>query len=473
MSDDLICLTAVDAVRLLRAGKVSPLELVDAALARIQAVDPAVNALPTLCPERARDAARRAMEGRGDVAAPGWLAGLPLVVKDLTDVKGVRTTYGSPLFADNIPVRTDAAIDALEARDGVVLGKSNTPEWGAGANTFNDVFGVTRNPWNTALTCGGSSGGSAVAVATGMAWLATGSDLGGSLRTPASFCGVVGLRPTPGRVPRGPAREPWGTLWVEGPMARTVADVALMLDAFSRPDVRDPIALEPPAAPFLSSAERPRAPRRVAWSPDLGLGPVDAEVAALCARAIRRYEDAGAVVEEVRLDLSAAREAFQTLRAASFATTMGPLLDHRREHLKPEVVWNIEKGRALTMADIARAERLRARVFEKVSDVLTGFDLLACPTAIVPPFPVEQRWVDEVNGVTFDNYVDWLAITFAITLTSCPALSLPAGRTVTGLPVGLQLIGRPRGEAALLGQAALLEAMLDKRCRLPVTPVSG
>lgn len=256
-------------------------------------------------------------------------------------------------------------------------------------------------------------------------------------------------------------------------MARTVADVALMLDAFSRPDVRDPIALEPPAAPFLSSAERPRAPRRVAWSPDLGLGPVDAEVAALCARAIRRYEDAGAVVEEVRLDLSAAREAFQTLRAASFATTMGPLLDHRREHLKPEVVWNIEKGRALTMADIARAERLRARVFEKVSDVLTGFDLLACPTAIVPPFPVEQRWVDEVNGVTFDNYVDWLAITFAITLTSCPALSLPAGRTVTGLPVGLQLIGRPRGEAALLGQAALLEAMLDKRCRLPVTPVSG
>ncbi|EKV32340.1 Amidase [Caenispirillum salinarum AK4] len=473
MSDDLIRLTAVEAVRLLRAGKVSPLDLVEAALARIAAVDPVVNALPTLCPDRARAAARRAMEGRGDVTAPGWLAGLPLVVKDLTDVKGVRTTYGSTLFAETVPTRTDACVEALEARDGVVLGKSNTPEWGAGANTFNDVFGVTRNPWNTALTCGGSSGGSAVALATGMAWLATGSDLGGSLRTPASFCGIVGLRPSPGRVPRGPAREPWGTLWVEGPMARTVADVALMLDAFARPDVRDPIALEPPAAPFLASAERPSLPRRVAWSPDLGLGPVDPEVADICARAVRRYEDAGAVVEEVRLDLSAAREAFQTLRAASFATTMGPLLDHKRDQLKPEVVWNIEKGRALTMADIARAERLRAKVFEKVAGVLADFDLLACPTAIVPPFPVEQRWVEEVNGVRFDNYVDWLAITFAITLTSCPALSLPAGRTAAGLPVGVQLVGRPRGEAALLGQAALLEGVLGERGRVPVEPVGG
>lgn len=472
MSQDLIRLTAVEAVRLLRAGKVSPLELVDAALARIEAVDPAVNALPTLCPDRARDAARRAMEGNGDVSAPGWLAGLPLVVKDLTDVAGVRTTYGSPLFAENIPSRTDACIDALEARGGVVLGKSNTPEWGAGANTFNDVFGITRNPWNTALTCGGSSGGAAVSVATGMAWLATGSDLGGSLRTPASFCGIVGLRPSPGRVPRGPAREPWGTLWVEGPMARTVADAALMLDAFARRDVRDPMALEPPASPFLAAAERPIAPKRVAWSPDLGLGPVDPEVAALCAAAVRRYEDAGVIVEEVALDLSAAREAFQTLRAASFATTMGPLLEHRREALKPEVVWNIEKGLALTMTDIARAERLRTKVFEKVAGVLSDYDLLACPTAIVPPFPVEQRWVEEVNGVRFDNYIDWLAITYAITLTTCPALSLPAGRTKAGLPVGLQLVGRPRGEADLLARAALLETMLDEGARVPIDPTA-
>lgn len=469
-ASDLIRLTAVEAVRLLKAGRVSPLELVDAALDRIAAVDPAVNALPTLCPDRAREQARAVMRGSGDVTAPGWLAGLPLVVKDLTDVAGVRTTYGSPLFRDNVPKRTDACVAALEDRGGIVLGKSNTPEWGAGANTFNDVFGRTLNPWNTAMTCGGSSGGSAVALATGMSWLATGSDLGGSLRTPAAFCGVVGLRPGPGRVPRGPAREPWGTLWVEGPMARTVGDVALMLDAFSRTDARDPIALEPPAAPFLAAAERPSVPARVAWSPDLGLGPVDPEVAALCAAAARRYEDAGAVVEEVRLDLSAARECFQTLRALSFATTMTPLLEHRREALKPEVIWNIEKGLALTAADIARARRQRAKLFEAVAALFQTHDVLACPAAIVPPFPVEQRWVEAVGDVRFETYVDWLAVTFAITLTSCPALSLPAGLTTAGLPVGLQLVGKPRGEAALLSQAALLEGMMDAGARVPIDP---
>lgn len=472
MTDDLIRLSAVEAVRRLKAGTVSPLELIDAALARIAAVDPAVNALPTLCADRARDHARAVMAGRGEASAPGWLAGLPLVVKDLTDVAGVRTTYGSPLFADHVPDRTDASVAALEARGGLVLGKSNTPEWGAGANTFNEVFGRTLNPWDTRLTCGGSSGGAAVAVATGMAWLATGSDLGGSLRTPAAFCGIVGLRPSPGRVPRGPAADPWGTLWVDGPLARSVADVALMLDAFARPCPTDPLAVEPPAAPFLAAAERPSVPRRVAWSPDLGVGPVDPEVSALCAAAVRRYEEAGAVVEEVRLDLSAARECFQTLRALSFATAMAPLLEHRRAALKPEVVWNIEKGLALTAAEIARAQRQRARLFGKVAAVLADHDVLACPAAIVPPFPVEQRWVEQVGETRFDTYVDWLAITFAITLTSCPALSLPAGLTAAGLPVGLQLVGRPRGEAALLSHAALLEGMLGGPRLVPLDPRS-
>lgn len=468
--DDLIRLTAVEAVRALRAGAVSPLDLIEAALARIAAVDGAVNALPTLCPDRARDHARRVMAGRGDTAAPGWLAGLPLVVKDLTDVAGVRTTYGSPLFADAVPKASDVLVETLEDRGGIVLGKSNTPEWGAGGNTFNEVFGRTLNPWNRTLTCGGSSGGSAVALATGMAWLATGSDLGGSLRLPASFCGIVGLRPSPGRVPRGPVRDPFGSLWVEGPMGRTVADVALMLDAFARADARDPLALEPPAAPFLAAAERPSAPRRVAWSPDLGVGPVAGEVAALSAAAARRFEDAGCIVEEVRLDLSAGREVFQTLRAASFATSMGPLLEHKRAALKPEVVWNIEKGLALTAADIGRAERQRAALVARMGRLFESYDLLVCPVAPVPPFPVEQRWVEEIEGVRLPTYVDWLALTFVLTLTGCPAMSVPAALTRDGLPVGLQLVGRPRGEAALLSHAALFERMTGLAGRVPLTP---
>lgn len=468
--DDLIRLTAVEAVRLLRTGAVSPLDLIDAALARIAAVNPAVNALPTLCADRARDHAHRLLGGQGDAGSPGWLAGLPLVVKDLTDVASVRTTYGSLLFAEAVPKTSDVLVERLESRGGLVLGKSNTPEWGAGGNTFNDVFGRTVNPWDTARTCGGSSGGAAVALATGMAWLATGSDLGGSLRLPASFCGVVGLRPSPGRVARGPAREPFGSLWVEGPMGRTVADVALMLDAFAGPDARDPLALEAPAAPFLAAAERPQPPRRVAWSPDLGVGPVAAEIAALSAAAVRRFEDAGCVVEEVSLDLSAARESFQTLRAASFATAMGPLLEHRREALKPEVVWNIEKGLALTAADIGRAERQRATLVARTARLFETFDLLVTPVAPVAPFPVEQRWVEEVEGVRFATYVDWLALTFAITLTGCPALSVPAAITADGLPVGLQMVGRPRGEAALLSHAALFEQMTGLATAVPLDP---
>lgn len=468
---DLVRLTAVEAVRALRAGRVSPLELIDAALARIAAVDPEVNALPTLCPERARDHARRVMAGKGETGAAGWLAGLPLVVKDLTDVAGVRTTYGSPLFAEAVPKASDILVERLEARGGLVLAKSNTPEWGAGGNTFNDVFGRTLNPWDTRMTCGGSSGGSAVALATGMAWLATGSDLGGSLRLPASFCGVVGLRPSPGRVAHGPTREPFGPLWTDGPMGRTVADVALMLDAMTGPDRRDPLALEAPAAPFLAAAERPSAPRRVAWSPDLGVGPVDPEIAALSAAAVGRFADAGCVVEEVSLDLSAAREAFQTLRAASFATTMGPLLEHRREALKPEVVWNIEKGLALTAADIARAERQRAGIVAKMARLFETYDLLACPVAPVPPFPVEQRWVEDIAGERLATYVDWLALTFAVTLTGCPALSVPAALTDSGLPVGLQLIGRPRGEAALLSHAALFEGLTGLATAVPRDPL--
>ncbi|HET6223526.1 MAG TPA: amidase family protein, partial [Dongiaceae bacterium] len=316
MTPDLIRLTAQEAVRLLRARQVSPLELIDAALARIAATDHALNALPTLCAERARDHARRLLADEADAAsAPGWLAGLPIAVKDLNDVAGVRTTYGSPIYAEHVPARSDIMIERLEANGALVLGKSNTPEFGAGANTFNPVFGETRNPWNTALTCGGSSGGSAVALATGQVWLATGSDLGGSLRTPASFCSVVGLRPSPGRVPHGPEARPFDTLSVDGPMGRTVGDVALMLDAMVARHPEDPLSLELPPALFQIAAAERRRPRRVAFSADLGIGPVDAEVRQLCAAAAQRFGEAGVAVEEACPDFSDAVDCFGVLRA--------------------------------------------------------------------------------------------------------------------------------------------------------------
>ncbi|MCS7267098.1 MAG: amidase family protein [Geminicoccaceae bacterium] len=471
---ELLRSSAREVVRLLRAEEVSPLELVELALERIAAVEPAVNAVPTLCPERAREQARRIM--KGEIAPPedgrGWLAGLPIVIKDLNDVAGVRTTYGSPIFAEHVPERSGYEVERLERRGAVILGKSNTPEFGAGAQTFNEVFGVTRNPWNTALTCGGSSGGSAVALATGECWLANGSDLGGSLRTPAAFCAVVGLRPSPGRVPHGPSAAPFQTLAVEGPMARDVRDLALMLDAQAGFDPRDPLTFDPPAEPFVLAVAREPDLRRVAFSTDLGgITPVDPEIARICRRAAERFAELGCeVVFDACPDLSAAEEVFRVLRAAHFVTTRGPLLEKHRDRLKPEVIWNIEAGLRLTAEEIGWAERLRAEMQRSAAAFMEHFDLLLCPAAITAPFPVEQRYLEELGGHRFATYIDWVAITYAVTLTGLPALSLPCGFTRSGLPVGLQMVGRPRGEAALLCAAAWLEDRLGVAPRLPIDP---
>lgn len=471
---ELLCSSAREVVRLLRAEEVSPLELVELALARIEAVEPLVNAVPTRCAERAREQARRIMAGA--VTPPedgrGWLAGLPVVIKDLNDVAGVRTTYGSPIFAEHVPARSGYEVERLEARGAIVLGKSNTPEFGAGAQTFNEVFGVTRNPWNTDLTCGGSSGGAAVALATGECWLANGSDLGGSLRTPAAFCAVVGLRPSPGRVAHGPSLSPFQTLAVEGPMARDVRDLALLLDAQAGFDPRDPLTFDPPAEPFVVAVERDPGLRRVAFSADLGgITPVDPEVARICRRAAERLAELGCeVVLDACPDFGAAVEVFRVLRAEHFVTTRAPLLERHRMQLKPEVIWNIETGMKLEAAEIGRAERLRAEMQRSAAAFMERFDLLLCPAAVVPPFPVEIRWIEELQGHRFPSYIDWVAITYAITLTGLPALSLPCGFTETGLPVGLQMVGKPRGEAALLAAAARLEELLGIARLLPIDP---
>ena len=448
--DDLIRAGAVELTVRLARREVQPAELLDALAARIAAVDPQVNALPTLCPDRARA-----------VRPVAPLHGLPVAVKDLSETRGVRTTHGSPIFADHIPDADDHVVERIEATGGAIYAKSNTPEFGAGAQTFNAVFGITRNPWNTALTPAGSSGGAAVALKTGMAWLAHGSDLGGSLRNPASFCGIVGLRPSVGRVPKGPAPDPWGSLSVEGPMARSVADVALFLDALAGPDPREAITLPAPATPFLAAAQAPRLPRRVAFSPDLGgLTPVDAEVAALTEAAARRLERLGVAVEVSSPDFTGAHACFQTLRALGFAVGHADQLRDHREKLKDDVIWNTEKGLALTGAEVAEALRSRGVIMARARAFFETYDLLLCPATIVPPFPVEQRFVTECAGVRFETYIDWLAIAYAITLTGHPALSLPCGFTAAGLPVGLQMVGRWQDEAGLLSHAAALEVEL-------------
>lgn len=470
MSDrpDLMQASACTVVEHLRRNEVSPLDLLDLLEARINAVDGQVNALPILCFERARAHARALMAR--PVAERGVLCGLPVPIKDLTEVAGVRTTFGSPIFKDHVPEHSNILVTHLEAAGGVIYAKSNTPEFGAGGNTFNEVFGATRNPWDLARSAAGSSGGAAAALAAGMAWVAHGSDMGGSLRNPASFCGIVGLRPSVGRVAHTPAFKIDRTLGVEGPMARTVEDVALLLDAMSGAHAADPLSQPRPETSFLAAARDGRRPRRVAYSPDLGIMPVDPDVRAVTRAAAERFTEAGVIVEEATPDFSEAHECFHVLRALDYAISKAELLRKHRALLKPEVVWNIEQGLALSVDDIARAEAQRVTLVARLMTFFETYDLLLCPATIVPPFPVEERYVATCDGHTFDNYVQWLGIVYAITLTCAPALSLPCGFTASGLPVGLQMVAPPQAEAALLAGARALEDILGLRGTTPIDP---
>lgn len=462
---DLIHSSAREVIAALKAGEVSILEVLDAVEARISAVDGDVHALPTLCFERARERAK-VLQAK-PVEERGLLAGLPVPIKDLSEVEGVLTTHGSPIFKDNIPAASDYIVERIEASGGIVYAKSNTPEFGSGGNTFNEVFESTRNPWDLRMSAAGSSGGAAAALASGTAWLAQGSDMGGSLRNPASFCGIVGMRPSPGRVPNGPSTDPYNTLSASGPMARDIDDVALFLDALSGLEPREPISIDAPAIPFRDAAAARRKPVRVAFSADLGITPVDPEVAALCEQAARAFESMGIPVEEAHPDLSETHETFQILRAEGYALGMQDLLDQHRDLFKWENVWNIEKGLAQSVTDVRRAVAMRGQMVERATRFFETYDLLLTPATIVPPFPVEQRYVTHCAGQALDTYIDWLAIAFAITLVSLPALSLPCGFTKSGLPVGLQMVGRPRGEAGLLSAAGVLQDVLN----IPTGPI--
>ena len=464
---DLIRMTATAIVDGLKGGQISPLDCLDALEKRVEEVDGAVNALPTRCFDRARIHAKVLMTR--PVPERGVLAGLPLPIKDLADVAGVRCTKGSPIFKDHVPEVSDIVVTHLEANGGVIYAMSNTPEFGAGAHTFNEIFGATLNPWNTSRSASGSSGGAAVALATGMAWVAHGSDLGGSLRNPASFCGVVGMRPSPGRVAASVFSKIDSTLGVEGPMARNVEDLALLFDAMVGEEAADPISLPSDGTSYLAAARSGWKPKRVAISRDLGLPPVDSEIAGIVLKAARQLEAHGIIVEEAHPDLSEARDCAQTLRALSYANKK-PLLDQYRDLLKPEVIWNIEKGLSLTGAAIARAEAQRGVMFARMRKFFETYDLLLCPTTIVAPFPVEQRYVTQCDGVKFETYVDWLTIVSAITLTCSPAISIPCGFTAENLPVGLQIVAPGRAEAKLLAGARFIEQVLGLGAITPIDP---
>lgn len=477
MSDDLWRMSAVEAVARLRKGEISPLEAVEASARRIAEVEPAVNALPTLCLDRARDHARRIMQGGAAGAATGeagWLAGLPVSIKDLTDVAGVRTTYGSPLFADHVPSKSHPLVERIERKGGIVMGKSNTPEFGAGGSTFNEVFGRTRNPWNTSLTSGGSTGGGAVSLATGEVWLAQGSDHGGSLRGPGSHCSVVGLRPSPGRVTRGTVGNLWSPLSVQGPMARNVADLALFLDAMAGFCPHDPMTFDAPAVSFSDGLAHPVAPQRVAFTADYsGRTPVDREVREICAGAAQRFAELGAIVEEASPEIGTADEAFHILRSQHFIIDRELQLRGHRDKLKPDIIWNTERGLAQTPSDLARADRERAAFYRRMIEFFGTYDLLVTPGAATPAFDVNLRNAATIDGRKLDNYMGGSTLTAVITLTACPAMVVPCGFDQYGRPIGLQLVGKPRGEAALLQAAALFEGLLGLDRLLPIDPKPG
>ena len=464
---EIVFAPARELVRRLTERTLGAEELMTRFLARIDEVNPAVNAIVTLVPEAALEGARAADAALARGEPPGPLHGLPIAVKDLTPTRGIRTTFGSPIYRDFVPDEDALYVERLRAAGAIVIGKTNTPEFGAGSQTFNAVFGATRNPYAADRTCGGSSGGAAVAVACGMLPLADGTDMGGSLRNPASWSNVVGFRTSPGRVPVWPRNMLYNPLGVAGPIARHVADAALLLSAMAGPDRRAPLSIETPGRRFREPLERDFAGTRVAWSPTLGGYPMEPAVLEVCGRAAARFEEIGCTVEEADPDLRDADEIFQTLRAFSFAMAHEEHLRRCRDRMKDTVVWNVEKGLALGGMDVAHAEAKRAALLDRVVGFFDRFDYLVCPTTQVPPFSVDTDWVREIDGVRLETYIDWMAACYAITVTGCPSISVPAGFTPEGLPIGIQIVAPPKCDFEALQLAHAYEGVFDFASRRP------
>jgi amidase len=458
MSTNELCfMTARELAQKIRRRELSAVEVMEAHLRQIDEVNPKVNAVITLLPERALDGAHAADAalGRGEEVGP--LHGLPIAHKDLVDTAGIRTTRGSPIYADNVPTQDALIVERLRGAGAISIGKTNVPEFGAGSQTFNPVFGATLNPYDTTRTCGGSSGGAAVALACGMIPIADGSDTGGSLRNPAAFCNVVGFRTSPGRVPVWPKATGWFPISVQGPMARTVGDAALMLSAIAGPDARSPIAITEPGSTFAGDLQRDFRGVRIAWSRDFGGIPIDRRVTAALESKRHAFEEIGCIVEEGEPDYRDADEVFKLWRAWAFELGYTDLIREHRNQIKETVVWNAEEGLKISGPQLARAEAKRTELYHRVREFMERYEFMVMPVTQVPAFPVTQEYITEIEGVAMHTYIDWMQSCYFITVTGLPAISVPCGFTPEGLPVGIQIVGRHQDDLGVLQLAHAFE----------------
>ena len=419
-------------------------------LARIEWINPKVNAIVTLLAEQGTELAAAADERLARGEDVGLLHGLPIAHKDLVETKGIRTTFGSPIYKHHVPERDELIVQRLKNAGAITIGKTNTPEFGAGSHTYNEVFGETLNPYDTTKTCGGSSGGAAVALACGMLPLADGSDMGGSLRNPANFCNVVGFRTSPGRVPVWPAEVGWFPISVQGPMARTVEDAALMLAAIAGPDPRSPIAIAEPGDLFASSLQRDFRGVKISWSRDFGGLPVDPNVSAVIDSQRGTFASLGCQLVDGEPDFRDADEIFKVWRAWRFELKFSQLIETHRDQIKETIIWNAEEGQKLSGPQLARAEAKRTALYHRVREFMDEYEFMIYPVSQVPPFDIQQRYVEEINGQRLDTYIDWMKSCYYITVTGLPAISVPCGFTDGGLPVGVQIVGRHHDDLGVL-----------------------
>jgi amidase len=456
-SPDICFLTATEMAELIRRKKLSARETLDAHLKQIERVNPKVNAIVTLVAERAIENAHKADESQARGATLGPLHGLPIAHKDLVETAGIRTTFGSRIFKDYVPTQDAILVERIRAAGAICLGKTNTPEFGAGSQTFNAVFGATKNPHDLTKTCGGSSGGAAVSLACGMIPIADGSDSGGSLRNPAAFCGVVGFRTAPGRVAHAALGDSWSTIAVSGPMARNVGDVALLLSVMAGPDPRCPISISEPGTRFSANLERSFKGVRVAWFKDMGGIPFDPSVLNVVNAQRRVFESLGCNVEEAEPDCTGALEAIDTLRAWGYASSQAENIRLHRDLVKDTIQWEAERGSRLTGADISHAHTLRSKAWDNMRVFQEKYEYFIAPTTQVPPFDVTQPYPTEIAGVKMSTYIEWMKVCLLISALETPSISMPCGFTPEGLPIGLQIVGRHRDEWSVLQLAHAFE----------------
>lgn len=463
-TDTLWMLSAKQLIKLLEKKEVSPKEILESNINRINEVNPSINAVVTLCVERAKDNILNKDNSNT------LLKSIPFLVKDVTDVKGVKNTYGSRYYDKNISNNSDIIVSTIEKNGGIVLGKTNTPEFAAGSNTFNEVFGTTKNPWNLSLSAGGSSGGSGAALASGMAWFATGTDLGGSLRNPASWNGVVGLRPTPGLIAHGPSKMPFNTFSLNGPMARNVEDLAIFFESMVSYNLQDPSSIQGSNifkfndVNLLSSKKY-----KVGITKDFNIFPISTEIKDMIDNTTKLVKHLGHEVNNKFPNMDEAEEAFQIFRAYIFYYTYGFLLNEAN-NVKQDIIWNIEKGKNLKIDELIKAETIRANLYKNVYNFFNDYDFLICPSSSVVPFDYNTKWVKKIDNTEFDNYVSWLMICGCLSLVNCPCISIPASMAKNGAPIGIQIVAPPQEELKLLSFAKTIEDEINISQLLPIDP---